>query len=1202
MDEARNLLKEKLECSNISELIGDVAKKNFSFLNYIKISNVGILELYKHQTGVILAFMKTFNSSGPSFIHCKLSFKTVPKNNKGIPHALEHVIFNGSKNFPYNDSIDKISNKLCCPYTNAFTLDDSTTFEFECTSEWSLLQMLKVWLDHLFYPLLSEESFLTEVVHLNGNAEYHGVVYSEVSSFERDYDEIVATLSKFHVLCESPVEKKKLKLQSTWELYDKIIEKYNGKYSYIFSCIGRTTGLEKLTLNELKEFHANFYNLSNMLIFISGNDNININNIFGVIESFIKEIEPISGHKDFKKIKISHTPVGQRLLSNEKCCFSETLSEQTFPWYLEIPFPSEEEDLGTISFSWRFGSFSNFKEMLSITVLLHYLSVGSDSPLMKELVEDKSYCSNVDMLNVCEKNKYHQILLQGVETGKFDKTVDLFERIISEFQTGERKINLNDLKCKIEGLYYGHLISLENKTIDIVFQQLSGFINYRVDNFDEFGLFCNLHIVLKELLSENLEYWKNLLNEAFCLKKMNVLEFFPSKRLSKEITRKFKQDRKERLDKKGQSFFQNIKAKLEEAVKTNKRRSITLETLNYFNITFNLNNINLNKASITTNVNYSESKLAEINEGNDIIFKKLKVDSNPELQIMENCLYFFLENSNTEFVHAQLRMNLDENLSNIDKLLSSFLVELLLQTSVKIINPIGSKVSESYSKLRESKGFLPDISWSDGEIINYYDFDKLLNTFCIDYYAEFSDGWILDSNTIPNQIKINWTTPREYAEFSSVLIMSGICGMKLSIERISTIARNIQGTICELKLSEENLITCVSNSLCFCDRSIFNISNIPNFDHILKILIREPKKYLIELERIHSILIKPFTFGISDNTSYNNTQFSLFIIGTEKVNKMNIFKYFYLNKNTKNQNLFDSKIPNPVDSGLLPWEALSKALPLKLGIDFNSNNSCKFRVPEKYGYSIYLQVPSSSTACFVQSINLNTFGSFSPKGSHFYNPDVPALLVLSNYLWDPCSLLFESIRGNGLAYSGCLDLCMSTGQFSNCVYESTSIGESLVKTWEIFREISMDENEIAEEIKKNNKLPKYYESLYKNLDLDEAKRISAYKFISKHKKFNNWAKQLNFDLNVGISPNFDKFIIGEISKVTVEDIKRVSNKYLKHFLPNTSNLAPSSCIAFCGGENSAIDAMEVLKNYQNFRFSVISYSEFSKQTLKNIKI
>ncbi|KAJ1612327.1 insulinase like metalloprotease [Cryptosporidium canis] len=1192
------MLKENVECSNKNDLMLNV-DGNFSFLSSIEISNVGVLELYQHKSGVILAFMNIFSSSGPPYIHCKLNFTTVPSNNKGIPHALEHLIFNGSKKFPYNDSIDKISNKLCCSYTNAFTVDDSTTFEFECTGEQSLLRMLEVWLDHLFHPSLSEETFLTEIVHIDSNAEYHGVVYSEVSSSERNYDEIITILSKFHVLCENPIWNKKYKLQSTWELYDNIIEGYNGRQSCVFSCAGRTIGIERLTLDELKKFHSDFYNMNNMLIFICGNSSINIRNIFRRIEGLINEIEPIIEGSDRKKPKIINNKRIICPLYNRKYCFDEDLSEQIFPWSLEIPFPSEDEDLGTISLSWRFGVFSDFKEMASITVLLHYLCVGNDSPLMKELVENKSYCSNVDLLNVCEKYRYHQILLQGVEKGNFDKTIDFFKEVMIDFQTGKRNIDLNGLKCKIEGLYYGHLISLENKTIDSVFQQLVSFINYGLDRLELLNGFCNLHIYLKELLSENLDYWNQLFSQAFCLEKMNTLEFVPSKKLSKNIMNKFKRDKKERFIEKGEKFFRDCKFKLERAIRINNERKISPRVLNDFNTEFDLKNINFNKAKIITNVNYSEAEYTKISKEDDVIFKKMKFLSDPDLQTLNNCLYFFLENPNTEFVHLQLRINLDDHLTNTDKLLSSFLVELLLQTSVNIINPIGSQVSEKYSKLRDSKNYLPNINWLDNEIISHDDFDKLLNTFCIDYYAEFSDGWILESNTIPNQIKINWTTPKEYVEFSSILIMSGVYGMRLSVERISTIARTIKGTISEIKLSEESLITCLSNSLCFCDNSMFNIANIPNFEQISKKLIIDPKKYLLELQRIHSTLIRPFTTDNSNQLSTNN-RFSLFVIGTKEIRNMNIFKYFCLKSIKKNS--LNNQIDNQRTTlGLFPWEILSNALPLKIGIDFNLINKYRCRIAEKYGYSIYLKVPGSNTACFIQSINLNTFGTFTPKGSHFYNPDVPPLLVLSSYLWDPCSLLFDSIRGSGLAYSGSLDLCLTTGQFSNCVFESTSIGKSLIKTWETFREISMDEIEIDEEMEKTNKLPKHYENFYENLDLDEAKRIAANKFISKHKRFNSWAKQLNFDLNVGINPNFDKFIVDKISNVTVDDIKRVSKKYLKHFLPDKLNGEPTSCISFCGGENAVQDAIEVLEDYK-VRLTVISFSEFSKEMVKNVQI
>ncbi|KAF7458445.1 Insulinase like metalloprotease [Cryptosporidium felis] len=1182
-----------------SELKENTEHNDFLLINTVNISNIGTLDLYQHPTGVFVAVMKTKNCSGPSFTHCRMSFTTTPSNNKGIPHALEHIIFNGSQKFPFNDSIDKISNRLCCPYTNAFTTDDSTSFEFESTNDQGLVLMLNVWLDHLFNPLFSEESFLTEIVHLDGNAEFHGVVYSEILSSENCYDEIVTTLSKFHVLSEGPKNPDKQTLRSTWELYDRLNEKYNGKKSGIFSCKGRTVGIESLQLKELQEFHSNYYKLNNMLIFIHGNEELKITSVFKVIEDFIDRTNSYRSKKNNKKSKFVGTCDFPGSVFNRMQSLNYRLEEQIYPWHLVVPFPSEDEDLGIISFSWRFGVFSDFKEMLSINVLLHYLCVGNDSPLTKELVEKNSYCSNVDLLNTCEKQRYHQIFLHGVEVGNFEKTITCFKKIILEFQNGRRKLNIDDLRCKMEGLYFGFKISLETETIDTVFQQLIGFLNYGAGlNIVEMNLYCNLHLYFEELFNESLNYWNKLFCEAFNLEKVNVIEFKPSKLLSRNIMKKLKLEKKRRSTQMGQEFLLYAKGRLEDAIRVNKERTVNTEILTGFDIKFDLNGLKLNKAKILTNIDYCKKESFEVNK--DIIsFKKL---GNSVLynKYCKNCLYFFLVNPNTDFLHIQLRFNLNENLLPIEKLLSSFIVELLFQTSVDIVNPNNPQIINEYLKLREIKSFLPEINWCDGEFINYDDYDKLLNTFCVEYYAEFGDGWIVDSNTVPNQIKISWTTPKEYVEFSSILIISGIIRMKMNLERVSTTARTLLGTISELKQNENDLITCISNLLCFSEKSMFNISNIPNVEYISRQLSKYPEKYLEKLKEIHLDFIRPFLSGNS-GVEYKNTIFSLFVIGNEVSHNIGIFKYFCLPKNCINSTT-NMKDTGTMDSNLLPWEVLPSALPLKLGIDFNRNESPNSRILEQHGNCIYLEIPSSSTACFAQSINLNTFGEYLPKGTHFYNPDIPPLLVLSSYLWDPCSLLFEAIRGKGLAYSGCLEICLSTGRISNCVYESTSISESLMITWEIFRELSFDESELTDYFKKHGKMPKHYERFYNSIDLSEAKRITAYDFISKHKKFITWAKQINFDLNIGISPSFDKFIIEKISKVEIEDIKRVSNKYLKHFLPSDSNNRYSSCIAFCGSSHFSDAIKKCLENFKNFKLSVVSFSDISKEALKNIDI
>ncbi|KAH7649876.1 insulinase [Cryptosporidium bovis] len=1156
------------------------SKSDLAFLISIPISSFGYLELYQHNTGTIFAFMRNNVDFGPSFTHCKLCFTTIPGNNKGIPHALEHLLFNGSKKFPFSDSIDKISNRLYCPYINAFTLDDSTSYEFESINEETLHSMLYVWLDHLLNPILSEESFLTEIVHLGSNAEYHGVVYSEVSSYERDYDEIISILSKFFTLC-NPNERNNTESRTTWELYDEITEKYNS-HNGIFSCIGRTTGIENLSLNELREFHSKYYSLDNLLIFICGSKRLDEKSIFNVFRNFIDENNLNIERTDENNLNLKHSKPNDLIFKRKLHFNIENCNPSISHWNLVIPFPAEEEEFVSVSFTWRFGEFSSIKEMVSVSVLLHYLTNGNDSPLTKEFVEKRKMCSNIDVLSTCEVHKFHQVLFQGVEINRSKELIELFKKTILEYQNQERKIVLSDIKCKIEGLYYGHLLSLENKNISTVYRLLVDYLNYGLKNgLSELEKYLNMHKYLEELFEENILYWQRLFNESLDPKKMNCIEFVPNSKLSRYISKKFRSQKQERLKNNDKQYFESIEQKIENAVELNRKRSTPSNILNSFDFIFDLKKIKLNSATIITDVSFSEDKLGKFFQECDLEFKKFNFQ-----EFGRNCLYFYLINPNTEFFNIQLRFNINDDLSPLQKILTSFLVEMIFQTSVEIVNQNNPNICKEYGTLRNKKPFIPELKWHDKEFINYDEFDRLINTFCIDYNAEFADGWILDSNTTPNQIKITWTTPKEYIELSCILVMSAIGGMKIEQERVSTVARTMKGAIMELKLSEDSLVNCLSNSLCYSNTSLFNIVNIPNFENIVDKIIKNPKKYINELKKTHELLIRPL---YQKNVNF----FSLFVVGPEEFSGTNIKKYFTFNSGNREL----STINESLDP--LPWKILSEALPLKLGIELNMCNM-EFSL-RKFGNSIFVKVPSSPTACFIQSINLNNFSNYEPNGTHFYNPDIPPLLVLSDYLWDPSSLLFNIIRGNGLAYSGCVDICMSTGQIYSCVSESTSIGKSLLKTWEVFHDISLTEEELNRETKINGRVPEYYEKFYGNLNIDEAIRVSVFKQLSRHKKFSSWAKSMNFDMNIGLKPDFDKYIIERILAVKVEDIKRVSQKYLKLFLPeNSINGNPSSCIAFCGGSRFAIDAKKYLSKFPKFKLKVISFSNFTKEMYKNV--
>lgn len=101
------------------------------------------------------------------------------------------MIFLGSEDYPYSGILDILANKIYAAGTNAWTDVDNTTYTISTVEKQGFLQLLPIYLDHIFYPLLKESGFITEVYHINGDGEDAGVVYSEMQSVENEDETVV---------------------------------------------------------------------------------------------------------------------------------------------------------------------------------------------------------------------------------------------------------------------------------------------------------------------------------------------------------------------------------------------------------------------------------------------------------------------------------------------------------------------------------------------------------------------------------------------------------------------------------------------------------------------------------------------------------------------------------------------------------------------------------------------------------------------------------------------------------------------------------------------------------------------------------------------------------------------------------------------------------------------------------------------------
>lgn len=121
---------------------------------------------------------------------------TEAHDDDGLPHTLEHLIFLGSERYPYKGVLDLLANRCMAHGTNAWTDTDHTCYTIYTAGEEGMLTLLPIYLDHILRPTLTEEGFITEVHHIDGDGEDAGVVYCEMQGRENSsYSRLVFNLS-----------------------------------------------------------------------------------------------------------------------------------------------------------------------------------------------------------------------------------------------------------------------------------------------------------------------------------------------------------------------------------------------------------------------------------------------------------------------------------------------------------------------------------------------------------------------------------------------------------------------------------------------------------------------------------------------------------------------------------------------------------------------------------------------------------------------------------------------------------------------------------------------------------------------------------------------------------------------------------------------------------------------------------------------
>ena len=126
-----------------------------------------------------------------------VTFRTMPEDDTGVFHILEHSVLCGSKKYPVREPFVELLKSSMNTFLNAMTFQDMTMYPVSSRNPRDLLNLAGVYLDAVFAPTVMEDRkrFCQEGWHIDrdeeGNPVYKGVVFNEMKGAMSDTDTLI---------------------------------------------------------------------------------------------------------------------------------------------------------------------------------------------------------------------------------------------------------------------------------------------------------------------------------------------------------------------------------------------------------------------------------------------------------------------------------------------------------------------------------------------------------------------------------------------------------------------------------------------------------------------------------------------------------------------------------------------------------------------------------------------------------------------------------------------------------------------------------------------------------------------------------------------------------------------------------------------------------------------------------------------------
>ncbi len=274
-----------------------------------------------------------------------ISFPTPPSDSTGVAHIMEHAVLGGSRKYQVKEPFVELVKGSLNTFLNAMTFSDKTIYPVASTNLQDFYNLIDVYLDAVFYPLitphhLGQEGWHFELDNLEGELIYKGVVFNEMKGVYSNPDSLLERFSQRSTFPDN---------------------------TYQFDSGGDPAVIPELTYEQFKTFHDTFYHPSNSLIFMYGDDDPQERLHF--LNEYLS---------DFEAMEV-----------DSSVALQEPFSE---PIRLTYSYSVEAQDNGQaakamVQLNWVLPEFEDPDLVMALSVLSYALISTPASPLRKALID-----------------------------------------------------------------------------------------------------------------------------------------------------------------------------------------------------------------------------------------------------------------------------------------------------------------------------------------------------------------------------------------------------------------------------------------------------------------------------------------------------------------------------------------------------------------------------------------------------------------------------------------------------------------------------------------------------------------------------------------------------------------------------------------------------------------------------------------------